>query len=57
MMMMMIRRERNAVDLYDQRDSKGQMSFISFKEGGPKDHLVGKERLKSAAGKVSANGC
>jgi hypothetical protein len=23
--------ERNAVDLYDQRDSKGQMSFTSFK--------------------------
>jgi hypothetical protein len=37
--------ERNAVDLYDQRDSKGQMSFISFKEGFPKDHLVGKDRL------------
>ena len=29
----LIGRERNAVDLYDQRDSKGQMSFISFKEG------------------------
>jgi hypothetical protein len=28
----LISRERNAVDLYDQRDSKGQMSFISFKE-------------------------
>ncbi len=35
----LIRRERNAVDLYDQRDSKGQMSFISFNEGFPKDHL------------------
>ena len=32
--------ERNAVDLYDQRDSKGQMSFISFKGGFPKDYLV-----------------
>ena len=31
----LIRRERNAVDLYDQRDSKGQMSFISFKKGIP----------------------
>ena len=31
--------ERNAVDLYDQRDSKGQKSFISFKEGFPKDYL------------------
>ena len=29
----LIDRERNAVDLYDQRDSKGQMLFISFKEG------------------------
>ncbi len=27
------------MDLYDQRDSKGQMSFISFKEGFPKDHV------------------
>ncbi len=44
------------MDLYDQRDSKGQMSFISFKleEGFPKDHFVGKERLKSAACKVSS---
>ena len=50
----LICRERNAVDLYDQRDSKGQMSFISFKEGSPKDHSVGKEHLKSAAGKVSS---
>ncbi len=32
-------RERNAVELYDQRDSKGLISFISFKEGCPKDHL------------------
>ena len=54
----LIHRERNAVDLYDQHDSKGQMSFISFKEGSPntspKDHSVGKEHLKSAAGKVSS---
>ena len=35
----LIDRERNAVDLYDQRDSKGQMSFSSFKEGFPKDYL------------------
>ena len=42
------------MDLYDQRDNKGQMSFISFKEGIPKDHLIGKERLKSAASKVSS---
>ena len=35
----LIDRERNALDLYDQRDSKGQMSFISFKERFPKDHL------------------
>ena len=50
----LIRLERNAVDLYDQRDSKGQISFISFKEGFPKDHLVGKERLKPAASKFSS---
>ncbi len=31
---------RNAIDLYDQSDSKGKMSFIGFK---------GKDRLKSAA--------
>ena len=31
----LIDRERNAVDLYDQRDSKGQMSFISFKVSIP----------------------
>ena len=36
----LIDRERNAVDLYDRRDSKGQMSFISLKEGFPKDHLL-----------------
>ena len=35
----LIDQERNAVDLYDQRDSKGQISFISFKEGFLKDHL------------------
>ena len=27
--------ERNAVDLYAQRDSKGQISFVGFKEGFP----------------------
>jgi hypothetical protein len=36
----LIRQERKAVDLYDQRDSKGQMLFISFKEVFPKDHLI-----------------
>ncbi len=35
----LICRERNAVDMYDQRASKEQMSFISFKEGFPKDHV------------------
>ncbi len=35
----LIHRERNAVDLYDQRDCKGQMLFISFNEGFPNDHL------------------
>ena len=35
----LIDRERNAVDLYDQRDSKGQKSFSSFKEEFPKDYL------------------
>ncbi len=35
----LIDQESNAVDLYDQRDSKGQMLFISFKEGFPKYHL------------------
>ncbi len=46
----LIHQERNAAD----HDSKGQMSFISFKIGFPKDNLVGKERLKSAASKVSS---
>jgi hypothetical protein len=27
----LIDRERNAMDLYDQRDSKGQMTYISLK--------------------------
>ena len=35
----LIDQERNDVDLYDQRDSKGQMLFISFKEGFPKGCL------------------
>jgi hypothetical protein len=34
----LIHQEMNAKDLYDQRDSKGQMLFISFKEGFPKYH-------------------
>ncbi len=35
----LIHLERKAVDLYDQHDSKGHMSFISFKEGFPNHHL------------------
>jgi hypothetical protein len=31
--------ERSAMDQYDKRYGKGQMSFISSKEGLPKDHL------------------
>jgi hypothetical protein len=50
----LIHRERNAADLYDQRDSKGQRSFIGFKEGIPKDFSDGKEHLKSATCKVSS---
>ena len=52
----LIDRERNAVDLYDQRDSKGQMSFISFKEGFPKDHLqLARNVLNQLPVKFSAN--
>ncbi len=36
----LIRRERNAVEPCNQRDSKGQMLFISFKEAFPKVHLL-----------------
>jgi hypothetical protein len=35
----LIDQESNAVDLYDQVDSKGQILFISLKEGSPKDLL------------------
>ncbi len=35
----LIDQQSNAVDLYDQRDSKAQMSFISFKDGFPIAHL------------------
>ena len=52
----LIDRERNAVDLYDQRDSKGQMSFISFKEECPKDHLqLARNTLNQLPVKFSAN--
>ena len=52
----LIDRERNAVDLYDQRDSKGQMSFISFKEECPKDHLqLARNTLNQLPVKCSAN--
>ena len=48
--------ERNAVDLYDQRDSKGQMSFISFKEGFPKDYLhLARNVLNQLPAKFPAN--
>ena len=52
----LIDRERNAVDLYDQRDSKGQMSFISFKEGFPKDYLqLARDVLNQLPAKFPAN--
>ena len=52
----LIDRVRNAVDLYDQRDSKGQMSFISFKEGFPKDHLqLARNVLNQLPAKFPAN--
>ena len=48
--------ESNAVDLYDQRDRKGQMSFISFKKGFPKDHLhLARNALNQLPVKFSAN--
>ena len=44
------------MDLYDQRDSKGQMTFISFKEGFPKDHLqLARNVLNQLPLKFSAN--
>ena len=52
----MIDQERNAVDLYDQRDSKGQMSFISFKEGFPEDYLqLARNVLNQLPAKFPAN--
>ncbi len=36
----LIDQERNAMDLYDQQDSKGQMQFISSKEGLPIDRDI-----------------
>ena len=54
----LIDRERNAVNLYDQRDSKGHMSFSRFKEECPKDHLQlarnTLNQLPGSAGKVAA---
>ena len=48
--------ERNAVDLYDQCDSKGQMSFFGFKEGFPKDHLqLARNVLNQLTAKFPAN--
>jgi hypothetical protein len=42
--------------IYDQRDSKGQMSFISFKEGFPKDHLqLARNILNQLPVKIPAN--
>ena len=44
------------MDLYDQCHSKGQMSFISFKEGFPKDHLqLARNVLNQRPVKLSAN--
>ena len=44
------------MDLYDQRDSKGQMSFISFKEGFPKDDLqLARNVLNQLPAKFPAN--
>ena len=52
----LIDRERNAVDLYDQRDSKGKMSFSSFKEGFPKDYLqLARNVLNQLPAKFPAN--
>ncbi len=43
------------MDLYDQRDSKGHMQFISFKEAFPKDHLqVAKNALNQLPVKFPA---
>ena len=52
----LIDRERNAVDHYDQRDSKGQMSFICFIEGFPEDHLqLARNVLNQLPAKFPAN--
>ena len=52
----LIDRERNVVDQYDQRDSKGKMSFISFKEGFPKDYLqLARNVLNQLPAKFPAN--
>ena len=52
----LIDRERNAVDHYDQRDSKGQMSFICFIEGFPKDYLqLARNVLNQRPAKFPAN--
>ncbi len=52
----LIYRERNAVDLHDQRDSKGQMSFISLREVFPNDHLqLARNVLNQLPAKFPAN--
>ena len=44
------------MDLHDQRDSKGQKSFISFKEGFPKDYLhLARDVLNQLPAKFPAN--
>ena len=52
----LIGQESNAVDLYDPRDSKGQKSFISFKEELPKEHLqLARNTLNQLPVKCSVN--
>ena len=52
----LIDQERNAVDLFDQRDSKGHIPFICSKEGFPKDHLqLARNVLDQLPVKFSAN--
>ena len=53
----LIDRERNAMDLFDLRDSKGQMQSISSQEGMPIDDDIPLARniLKSAARILSIN--
>ena len=52
----LIDRERNAVDLCDQRDSKGQRYFSSFNERLPKDSLqLARNVLNQLPAKFPAN--